>query len=77
MTLTAERGETNDEPLPPINLIAESQTVRTDDGLRRRTGDNHPDSDRMSQRTVLPIHNTDEATDKEVADEPERPGFNG
>lgn len=77
VTLTAERGETNGEPLPPINLIAESQAIRTDDDLRLRPGDNHPDSDRMPQRAVRPIHNTDEAADKEAADEHEQPGFNG
>jgi hypothetical protein len=68
-------GQTSD--LPPINLIAESQTVRTDGDPRLRPGDGNPDSYRMPQRAVRPVHNTDEAADKEAADEPEQPGFNG
>ena len=56
-------GQTSD--LPPINLIAESQTVRTDDDPRLRRGDGNPDSYRMPQRAVRPVHNTDEAADSD------------
>ena len=50
-------GQTSD--LPPINLIAESQTVRTDDDPRLRRGDGMP------QRAVRPVHNTDESADSD------------
>lgn len=63
-------GQTSD--LPPIDLVAESQTVRTDGGLRLSPGDSHPDSGRLPQRAVRPIHNTDEATDSNNS-----PGWNG
>ena len=64
-------GQRQTDDLPPVNLIAESQAIRTDDGLRRRTGDNHPDSDRLPQRAVRPVHNTDEAADSDF------PGWGG
>ncbi len=57
-------GPAHDDILPPIDLVGESQAVRADDGLRRRTGDRHPDSDRLPQRAVRPVHNTDEAADR-------------
>lgn len=56
-------GQTSD--LPPINLIAESQTVRIDGDPRLRPGDGNPDSDRLPQRAVRPVHNTDEAADSD------------
>jgi hypothetical protein len=58
-------GQTSD--LPPINLIAESQTVRTegDAGLRPGDGAADPDQLRQSVRPVdYPVrHNTDGAAD--------------
>ena len=56
-------GQTSD--LPPINLIAESQTVRTNDGFRRRIGDSDTHPDRLPQRAVRAVHNTDESADDE------------
>lgn len=63
--LSREKSTRVEIQLPPIELVGESQAIRTDDGLRRRTGDNHPDSDRMPQRAVRPVHNTDEAADSD------------
>lgn len=56
--------------LPPIDLVAESQTVRVDDGLRRRASDRHPDPDGLPQQPVRPHCNTVEATDHDGADFP-------
>ena len=61
--LTAQQGEFDASPLPAIDLIGESQTVRADGGLRRRAGDSHPDPDRLPRPPVRPVHNTDEAID--------------
>lgn len=74
--LTREEPKTVQIQLPPIDLVGESQVVRVDGGLRRRSSDQHLDADRLPQQPVRPVdypirHNTDEAIDQQW------PGHNG
>ncbi len=49
--------------LPPIDLVGESQAVRADNDASLCAGDSHPHPDRLPQRPVRSVHNTDEAAD--------------
>lgn len=64
--ITREEPTQVEIQLPPIDLIAESQTVRIDDGLRRRASDRHPDPDGLPQQPVRPLSNTEEAADHDA-----------
>ena len=58
-------GNANRDDIPPIDLIGKSQAVRSNDGFRRRIGDSDTHPDRLPQRAVRAVHNTDEAADDE------------
>lgn len=50
---------------PSIALIGKSQAVCADNDASLCAGDSHSDSDRLPQRPVRSVHNTDEAADND------------
>lgn len=61
--LTSEKPTQVEIQLSPIDLVGQSQAVRTDADPGLRLGDSDSRPDGLPQRPVRPVHNTSEAVD--------------